>query len=163
MRRLRFTLLLLAVGAMFAVAVPSAVSEPGAQVIRLVWVQTSSHPSGQKRSWTSTLLNATAQFGRPAGTKVGAEVGFSQGAQFVGGIKLPGGVVTYSGKAKHLGRDGIVVTVVDGSGAFTGATGTYTRSVDPTHGRRTIVVLRLQYGSPAEQGSSSHGAGHHHS
>jgi len=117
--------------------------EAGPQVIRLVWIRTSNHPSGQKRSWTSRLLNATPQFGRPAGVKVGAEVGLSHGPQYVGGIKLPGGVLEYSGKPKHLPKHGgIVIPVVDGSGIFTGVTGTYTRSDGETH---ATVVLRLQY------------------
>lgn len=146
MHHLRTILLVLAASATLGVWAPSASPGSGRQVIRLIWVQTSSHPSGKKRSWTSQLLNETVQFSKPAGTKVGAEVGFSHGDQFVGGIKLPGGVVTYSGKAKHADRDGIVVPVVDGSGVFAGVSGTYTRSKgDATHPRSTIVVLRLQY------------------
>jgi hypothetical protein len=163
MTHLRATLLLLAVSALFGLSVRAAGSAPGPQTVRLIWVQTSSHPSGKKRSWTSTLRNEVGQFGKPAGTKIGAEVGFSEGAQFVGGIKLPGGVVTYSGKVKHLARGGITVPVVDGSGNFAGVTGTYTRTAgDSAHPKSTMVVLRLQYGSFGEQDSSSPGAGHHH-
>ena len=137
-------LLLLVISATFGLSAAPAGSQPGPQVIRLIWVQTSNHPNGKRASWTSQLLNATQQFGKPAGAKVGAEVGISHGAQFVGGIKLPGGVLSYSGKARHLPhRGGIVVPIVEGSGAFTGATGTYTRSDGDT---TTTVVLRLQYG-----------------
>jgi len=144
----RTILLLLVVSTTLGVALPSAGAAPGPQVIRLIWVQTSNHPSGKKRSWTSDLLNETRQFGKPAGVKVGAEVGVSHGPQLVGGIKLPGGVLEYSGRARHLPRDaGIVVPVVDGSGAFAGVKGTYTRSNgDKMHPSATIVVLRLQYG-----------------
>lgn len=127
--------------------VPTAGSAPRTQVVRLLWVQTSNHPNGEKGSWTAQLLNATPQFGRAAGTKVGAEVGLSHGTQFVGGIKLPGGVLEYSGKVKHLPRGAIAVPVVDGSGAFAGVTGTYTRSHgDKAHPNSTVVVLSLQYG-----------------
>lgn len=137
---------MLAVSATLGVWAPSASPASGPQVIRLIWVQTSNHPDGKERSWTSRLLNETPQFGRPAGVKVGAEVGFSHGPQYVGGIKLPGGVVTYSGKPKHLARNGIVVPIVDGSGAYTGVTGTYTRTKgDQAHPNRTIVVLELRY------------------
>jgi len=142
-RAIRASLLLLVVSAAFGLSAPSAGSQSGPQVIRLIWVQTSNHPNGKRASWTSQLLNATRQFGKPTGTKVGAEVGISHGTEFVGGIKLPGGVLTYSGKARHLPHHGgIVIPVVQGSGTFAGVTGTYTR----TDGSTTIVVLRLQYG-----------------
>jgi hypothetical protein len=145
-RSIRASMLLVVVTAMLCL--PSASSESTPQVIRLVWVQTSNHPNGKRVSWTSQLFNETRQFGRAAGTKVGAEVGVSHGAQYVGGIKLPGGVLEYSGKVKRLPHHGgIIVPVVDGSGAFAGVTGTYTRSDgDSTHPNSTIVVLRLQYG-----------------
>ena|SRR5690348_1050837 len=142
-RPVRTSFLLVVVIAILGIGAPSAGSEPGAQVIRLVWVKTSNHPNGKKSSWTSLLLNATPQFGRPVGAKVGAEVGISHGPQYVGGIKLPGGVLEYSGKVKHLPHHaGIVVPVVDGSGVFAGVTGTYTL----TYGDKIILVLRLDYG-----------------
>jgi hypothetical protein len=142
-RAIRASLLLFVVFAAFGLSAPSAGSQSGPQVIRLIWVQTSSHPKGERASWTSQLLNATRQFGKPAGAKVGAEVGISHGAEFVGGIKLPGGVLTYSGKARRLPHHGgIVIPVVEGSGTFEGVTGTYTRTVGGT----PLVVLRLQYG-----------------
>jgi hypothetical protein len=145
-RTSRAALLALMVAAALIISVPSAGSEPRTQVIRLVWIQTSDHPSGKKRSWTSRLVNATRQFGKPAGAKVGAEVGFAQGADYVGGVKLPGGVLEYSGKAKHLPRHGgIVIPVVDGSGAFSGVQGTYTLS-DGDGADTKLLVLRLQYG-----------------
>lgn len=145
---IRASLLLLVVSAMLGTSAAPAGSTSGPQVVRLIWIQTSSHPSGKKGSWTSQLLNETRQFGKPAGAKVGAEVGFSHGAQFVGGIKLPGGVLEYSGKVRHLPRHaGIVLPVIDGSGAFAGVTGSYTRyDGDRTHPNNTVVVLRLQYG-----------------
>jgi hypothetical protein len=143
MNHLRTAVLLVLVTATIGVSAPPAGSAPGPQVIRLIWVQTSSHPNGKRDSWTSQLLNAAPQFTRPTGAKVGAEVGISHGAQFIGGIKLPGGVLTYSGKAKHLPHHGgIVIPVVEGSGAFAGATGTYTRS----DGKTKLVVIRLQFG-----------------
>ena len=142
MNHLRALVLVLVASATVGLSAPHAGSAPGPQVIRLIWVQTSNHPNGKRASWTSQLLNAARQFGKPAGAKVGAEVGISRGSEFVGGIKLPGGVLTYSGKPKHLPRHGgIVIPVVDGSGAYAGVTGTYTR----TDGDPTLVVLRLQY------------------
>src|SRR5689334_17661730 len=145
MNHLRTLLLLVAVSATIGLGTQTAGSPPGPQVIKLIWVQTSNHPNGKRASWTSQLLNATPQFGRPAGATVGAEVGISHGAQFVGGIKLPGGILTYSGKAKHLPhQSAIVIPIVEGSGSFQGATGTYTRSEG---GTSTTVVIRLQYGS----------------
>jgi hypothetical protein len=148
MRSIRALVLpLVVVATMLGLGLPSAGSQPGPQVIRLLWVLTSNHPNGKRASWTSQLLNATPQFGKAAGVKVGAEVGISHGSQFVGGIKLPGGVLEYSGKVKHLPRGAIAVPVVDGSGAFAGVTGTYTRSKgDKAHPSSTIVVLELQYG-----------------
>ncbi|HEY2776994.1 MAG TPA: hypothetical protein VGI77_03760 [Gaiellaceae bacterium] len=146
LRSIRALLLLVVVTAMFGFCLPSASSQPAPQVIRLLWIQTSSHPDGKKETWTSQLLNATRQFGKPAGAKVGAEVGISRGRQFTGGIKLPGGVLEYSGKDEHRTRGAIVVPVVDGSGIFAGVTGTYTRSRgDTTHPASWIVVLQLQY------------------
>ena len=148
MRSIRALVLpLIVVAMMLGLGLPSAGSQPGPQVVRLLWVQTSNHPNGKKEAWTSQLLNETRQFGKPAGAKVGAEVGISHGTQFVGGIKLPGGVLEYSGKVKHLPRGAIAVPVVDGSGAFAGVTGTYTRSKgDNAHPSSTIVVLELHYG-----------------
>lgn len=148
MRSIRALVLpLIVVAMMLGLGLPSAGSQPGPRVIRLLWVQTSNHPNGKKEAWTSQLLNETRQFGKPAGAKVGAEVGISHGTQFVGGIKLPGGVLEYSGKVKHLPRGAIAVPVVDGSGTFAGVTGTYTRSKgDKAHPSSTIVVLELQYG-----------------
>jgi hypothetical protein len=144
---IRAALLPLAVAAVLGFSVPPAGSDPGPQVIRLVWVQTSNHPSGKKRSWTSQLLNATPQFGKSAGIKVGAEVGFAHGDRYVGGVKLPGGVLEYAGKPKHLPRHaGIVIPVVDGSGTFAGVTGTYTLSGGgAAHPHDQLLVLRLQY------------------
>ncbi|MGN6797820.1 MAG: hypothetical protein ACTHKS_06690 [Gaiellaceae bacterium] len=150
---MRTALLVLVVSMTLGASAPTAGSALGPQAIRLIWVQTSNHPNGSRASWRSQLLNATQQFGRPAGAKVGAEVGISHGAQFVGGIKLPGGVLTYSGKVRHLPHHGgIVVPIVEGSGAFEGATGTYTRSEG---GSSTTVVIRLQ--SAAEKKGHSRG------
>lgn len=147
MRSIRALLLLIVITAIIGVCVPSADSSRGPQVIRLLWIQTSNHPNGKKTAWTSQLLNETRQFGKPAGAKVGAEVGISHGSQFVGGIKLPSGVLEYSGKVTHLPRGAIAVPVVDGSGSFAGVTGTYTRRHgDTAHPHSTIVVLQLQYG-----------------
>src|SRR3954451_8839914 len=148
MRSIRaLALPLIVVTAMLGLGLPTAGSQPAPQVIRLVWVQTSNHPNGKKEAWTSQLLNETRQFGKPAGAKVGAEVGISHGSHYVGGIKLPGGVLEYSGKVKHLAHAAIAVPVVDGSGAFAGVTGTYTRSTgDKAQATSTIVVLQLHYG-----------------
>jgi hypothetical protein len=137
----------LVISALLGICAPSASAVPGTQEMRFVWLQTSNHPNGKKGSWTSSLLNEVPQFGRPAGAKVGGEVGFSHGPQYVGAIKLPGGVLEYSGKARHLPRNaGIVVPIVDGSGTFEGVTGTYTLSRgDKAHPNGLILVLRLQY------------------
>jgi hypothetical protein len=142
---MRFGSLLLALAATCCVWVPSARPAESPQEMRFFWVQTSSHPDKKKGAWTSTLVNEVPQFARPAGTKVGGEVGFSRGSHVVGAIKLPGGVLEYSGKVKHLPRNaGIVVPVIDGSGTFAGVTGTYTRSKgDRLHPHATILVLRL--------------------
>ena len=91
MRSIRALVLpLIVVAMMLGLGLPSAGSQPGPQVIRLLWVQTSNHPNGKKEAWTSQLLNETRQFGKPAGAKVGAEVGISHGPQFVGGIEASG-------------------------------------------------------------------------
>jgi hypothetical protein len=143
------SLLLLAVLAILGVCAPSARAGPGSQEIRLIWLRTSVHPHGKHGSWTSRLVNEVRQFARPAGTRVGGEVGFSHGSQYVGAIKLPGGVLEYSGKTKRLpNAAGFVVPVVDGSGVFAGVTGTYTLYTDgdKTHPHTAILVLRLRYG-----------------
>jgi hypothetical protein len=161
MRSIAAPLLLIVVTAMVGLCLPSAGSGSGPQVIRLLWVQTSSHPNGKKGAWTSRLLNETRQFGKPAGAKVGAEVGISHGAQFVGGLKLPGGVLEYSGKVKRLPGGAISVPVVDGSGVFAGVTGTYTRSLgDTANPTGTIVVLQLQYGGPTHGKGRARGHSH---
>ena len=147
MRTIAASLALLGASAVLGTSVTAAPPGSAVQEIRLISRQTSNHP-GKKSAWTSDLLNELRQFERPAGVKVGAEVGFAHGAQLDGALRLPGGVVAYSGKARHLPRDaGIVVAVVDGSGAFAGVTGTYTRSRgDRSHPKSTIVVLRLRFG-----------------
>jgi hypothetical protein len=158
---MRAVLTLLAVSAIFALGPAAARPGPGLSEIRLISIRTSNHPEAKKEgSWTSSLLNAVPQFGRPVGTKVGGEVGFSHGAQLVGAIKLPGGVLAYSGKPKRLPHDGgIVVPVIDGSGTFSGVSGTYTLVRDGKTTARAVLVLRLQYGT--EGSDSSHGHSHH--
>ena len=146
---MKASLLLLVVSATLGLCAPAARAGPGTQEIRLIWLQTSGHPKGKHGSWTSRLVNEVRQFARPAGTQVGGEVGFSHGSQYVGAIKLPGGVLEYSGKTKGLPKDaGFVVPVVDGSGVFAGVTGTYTLYTDGdrTHPHTAILVLRLRYG-----------------
>ena len=144
---MKAALILLALSAVFGLCAPSASSGSGVQEIRLIQVRTSNHPDRKRSSWTSNLVNEIPQFGRPVGSKVGGEVGFSHGAHYVGAIKLPGGVLEYSGRAKHLPRNaGTVIPVVGGSGAFSGVTGTYTLyRGDKFHPTASVLVLRLQY------------------
>jgi hypothetical protein len=115
------------------------------QVIRLLWLRTSIHVTGSRSSWTSRLTNETSQFGRPAGAKVGTELGFSDGSHASGVITLPGGLVQYGGRLKHHGKStSLVIAVTGGTGSFAGATGSYTFSGgDQAHSRNGLLVIRL--------------------
>jgi len=112
----------------------------------LGWVRTSIHIS-YRSSWTSQLRNETPQFGRPAGAKVGSELGFSDGTRASGAITLPGGVLEYDGTIRTHGKSGgLVLPVTGGAGAFTGATGSYTLTGSgQTHSRTALLILRLRY------------------
>jgi uncharacterized membrane protein len=75
------------------------------------------------------LLNAAAQFGKPAGAKVGSDHGTmtftsKTAALFKGSATLPGGTVTLDGKVSGT-SDGksLVIPVTGGTGRFKGAHG----------------------------------------
>lgn len=125
---------------------PSAKPDARPRVIRLLWVQTSIHVTGNRSSWTSRLKNEMPQLGKPAGAPVGRELGFSDGSRASGALTLPGGVVEYSGTIKRHGQSGgLVVPVIDGTGSFAGATGTYTFiGRDQIHSKNALLVLHLR-------------------
>ena len=140
-------LLLLGASLVCGAWAPAGKPESRQQVVRLLWLRTSVHVTGTRSSWTSRLTNETPQFGKPAGAKVGTELGFADGSQASGAITLPGGLVEYDGKVKRHGKSQVlVIPVTAGTGTFAGATGTYTLSGgDQTHSRNGLLVLRLRH------------------
>jgi hypothetical protein len=96
------------------------------------------------------LANATGQFGRPKGARVGHDRGqfryLSPTRMHIDGwTTLPGGRMHVRSMVRPV-RGGIVaIDVVDGTGAFAGARGTVTVTPHPTTAR-TLLVYRVQLG-----------------
>ena len=146
-RPLKILLLLAPPAVLLGLCAPPATARSRPQVIRLIWVQTSIHTTATRASWTSRLRNETPQFGKPAGATVGSELGFSDSSRASGVITLPGGVLQYTGKTKRgAGKAGAKLSITSGSGAYSGAKGSYTLfGGDKQHPYSAILVLRLQY------------------
>jgi hypothetical protein len=96
------------------------------------------------------LSNATAQFGRPKGAKVGHDRGrftFLTATQMHvdGWTTLPGGRIHVRGLVRKVRGEIVAMRVVCGLGAFSGARGTVTVTPYPTTAR-TLIVYRLRLG-----------------
>lgn len=127
-------------------------------LIRLVSVTTScslvdTKPKGasvgDRETCSSRLSNARAQFGKPKGAVVGSDRGVlrytgTQSATFSGMTKLPGGTLVLGGAVRPVGNGDVLVSVVNGTGIFSGARGTLT-ILKPTDAKTAINVYRLSY------------------
>jgi hypothetical protein len=128
-------------------------------VIRLVSITTSESSIdvpprnasvGDRQLFTSRLINARAQFGKPKGAVVGSDRGTisltsAMSANIRTVVKLPGGTLTVSGLLRVAGKGGVSSAVVAGTGIFAGARGTLTIPA-PTSPKSAINIYRLSYG-----------------
>ena len=150
--------------ALIAVAAVAAVASPGASaaaptLIRLVSITTSESSvdlpprkasSGDRQLFTSRLVNAQAQFGKPKGAVVGSDRGTMRltsatSAHLQTVAKLPGGTITVSGPLRAAGNGAVSSAVVAGTGTFAGAHGTLT-ILAPTGPKTAVNIYRLSYG-----------------
>ena len=150
----------IAIGAMAAALTPATHAE-GTTVIRLI--STFDHANvivdreplgavsrGDVIVSFDRLANATGQFGRPKGARVGHDRGqfryLSPTRMHIDGwTTLPGGRMHVRSMVRPV-RGGIVaIDVVGGTGAFAGARGTVTVTPYPT-AARTLLVYRVQLG-----------------
>lgn len=135
----------------------AAASPPA--VIRLVSVTTSYStvdvrprlPSaGDRQLFTSRLLNARPQFGKPKGAVIGSDrstmrLTTATSARLKTVAKLPGGTLTVDGPLRSAGNGAVSAQVVAGTGAFAGARGTLT-ILAPTGPKTAVNIYRLTYG-----------------
>jgi hypothetical protein len=103
---------------------------------------------GDRYVTTSRLVNAQRQFGKKKGAVVGSDRGVvtltsTRTARITGVATLPGGTIRIRGTMKEQPDATLVVPVVGGTGAFSGARGTLT--VNGTE-KRAWNVYRLTYG-----------------
>ncbi len=146
--------------AALAVALAPATHADGTTVIRLI--STFHHATVDDRSPRGEvsagdvivsfdrLANATAQFGRPKGARVGHDRGrftyLTQTQMHIDGwTTLPGGRIHVRGLVRTVRGDVVAMRVVGGIGAFAGARGTVTVTPYPTTAR-TLLVYRVQLG-----------------
>ena len=143
---------------MLAVVSPGAAA-PSPSVIRLVSITTSfssvdvpprTASAGDRQVFTSRLLNARAQFGKPKGAVVGSDRGTMRltsatSAHLKTVARLTGGTITVSGRLRSAGNGAVSTSVVAGTGIFAGAHGTLTilAPIDP---ETTVNIYRLSYG-----------------
>jgi hypothetical protein len=106
--------------------------------------------AGDRQLFTSRLLNARRQFGKPKGAAVGSDRGTltltsARSANLKTVAKLPGGTITTNGRLRAAAGDGAVaVAVVAGTGIFAGARGTLT-ILKPTGPKTAVNIYRLSY------------------
>jgi hypothetical protein len=96
------------------------------------------------------LANATGQFGRPKGARVGHDRGefhylSPTRMRIDGWTTLPGGRMHVRSLVRPLPHGVVEIDVVDGTGAFAGAHGTVTVTPYPNQAR-TLLVYRVRLG-----------------
>jgi Dirigent-like protein len=137
--------------------VPSASAAPPS-VITLVSETTSESSvdapprkdsAGDRQLFTSRLLNARRQFGKPKGAAVGSDRGTltltsARSANLKTVAKLPGGTITTNGPLRAAGDGAVAVAVVAGTGTFAGARGMLT-ILKPTGQKTAVNIYRLSY------------------
>jgi hypothetical protein len=160
LRRVIPAALVVAAAASVAVS-PSAGATPPS-VIRLVSITTSTSnvdvpprkdSTGDRQVFTSRLLNARRQFGKPKDAVVGSDRGTMRltsatSANVTTVAKLPGGTITANGPLRAAGNGAVSVAVVSGTGVFAGARGTLT-ILAPTGPKTAVNVYRLSFGPVA--------------
>lgn len=141
-----------------AVVSPAASAASPPAVIQLVSVTTSYRnvdappkgtSPGDQQLFTSRLLNARPQFGKPKGAVVGSDRSvLVLLAPSVGRMRtvarLPGGTLTVSGLLTGVGGGRIAIPIVAGTGVFAGARGTLI-ILKPTDAKTAGNVYRLTY------------------
>ena len=105
--------------------------------------------AGDRQLFTSRLLNARRQFGKPKGAAVGSDRGTltltsARSANLKTVAKLPGGTITANGPLLAAGDGAVSVAVVAGTGIFAGAHGTLT-ILKPTGPKTAVNIYRLSY------------------
>jgi hypothetical protein len=105
--------------------------------------------AGDRQLFTSRLLNARRQFGKPKGAAVGSDRGTltltsARSANLETVAKLPGGTITTNGPLRAAGDGAVAVAVVAGTGIFAGARGTLT-ILKPTGPKTAVNIYRLSY------------------
>lgn len=105
--------------------------------------------AGDRQLFTSRLLNARPQFGKPKGAVIGSDrstmlLTAPTSARLETVTKLPGGTLTVSGPLKAAGHGAVSARVVGGTGTFAGARGTLTVFA-PTGPKTAVNIYRLFY------------------
>lgn len=149
----------LAVVAAIVALIPPVASASAPSVIRLVSITTSyssddapppKASAGDRELFTSRLVNARPQFGKPKGAVIGSDrstlrLTSATSARLRTVARLPGGTLTAAGPLQAAGRGAVSVEVVAGTGVFAGARGTLT-ILAPTDPKTAVNVYRLTYG-----------------
>jgi hypothetical protein len=155
---MRTSVALVVAAALAGALAPAAASATPPSLIRLVSTTTSySHvdvkpkgaSAGDRDTFASRLVNERAQFGKPKGAVVGSDRGTllytsDRTATMKAVVKLPGGTVVLGGAVRPVGNNAVVVSVVGGTGVFSGARGTVT-ILEPTSSKTAVNVYRLTY------------------
>ncbi len=105
--------------------------------------------AGDRQLFTSKLLNARPQFGKPKGAVIGSDRGTMlltapTSARLKTVAKLPGGTLTVNGPLRAAGGGAVSIRVVAGTGNFAGARGTLT-ILAPTGPKTAVNIYRLSY------------------
>lgn len=117
--------------------VSSSIAAGGEEKIAVISVTTSVHhvdrlpkgvSDGDTISSTDKLLNATAQFGKQSGARIGSDHGrfmytSTHSASYAGEASLPGGTVTVRGAVLVRADGQLMIPIVGGSGRYKGVTG----------------------------------------
>jgi hypothetical protein len=149
------TLRLAAAAVFVLAALPAAASAARIQQITVISVTQSTvhHNVGPKSAskgdtivYRDKLVNARAQFGKKKGVKIGSDHGKitftgAHTATFEGEAALPGGTLTLSGSV-YTTRQGLVVPVTGGTGAYAHVHGTLLVGAGTKRARNTYRLIR---------------------
>jgi len=108
-------------------------------VIRLKSIQTAEVRRGNVLELSDRLLNTVPQFGRPVGATIGTDsatvrVTSSTKVTMTVTATLPDGTITVRGSLIGVGKLGLSLPVIGGTGAYAHARGTYWEPAHQSHG-----------------------------